>query len=153
MAIAGVAMGAIVSGSLPCGQAQAFTLEAALAYAYANNPQLNAQRAIVRATDEGVPTALAGYRPRVTATANVGRQLLATRVREVGSTTPIDEPPKYFNQSGANTPYGFGATVSQTLFNGFQTSNRTRLAEAQVLAARETLRNIEQTVPTPPRPI
>ena len=70
MAIAGVAMGAIVSGSLPCGQAQAFTLEAALAYAYANNPQLNAQRAIVRATDEGVPTALAGYRPRVTATAD-----------------------------------------------------------------------------------
>ena len=89
---------------------------------------------------------ISGYRPRVTATANVGRQSLATRVREVGSTTPIDEPPKYFNQSGANTPYGFGATVSQTLFNGFQTSNRTRLAEAQVLAARETLRNIEQTV-------
>ncbi|MEA2979872.1 MAG: outer membrane protein, partial [Alphaproteobacteria bacterium] len=41
--------------------ALADTLESALAYAYANNPQLNSQRAVVRATDEGVPTALAGY--------------------------------------------------------------------------------------------
>jgi outer membrane protein len=32
------------------------------------------------------------------------------------------------------------------LLNGFQTGNRTRLAEMQVLAARETLRNVEQTV-------
>jgi len=32
------------------------------------------------------------------------------------------------------------------LFNGFQTGNRTRQAEAQVFAARETLRNTDQTV-------
>ena len=37
-------------------------------------------------------------------------------------------------------------TVTQTIFNGFQTGNRTRQAEAQVFAARETLRVIEQTV-------
>ena len=36
--------------------------------------------------------------------------------------------------------------VQQTLFNGFQTGNRTRAAESQVSAARETLRVIEQTV-------
>src|SRR5262245_17888585 len=42
------------------------TLEGALVLAYQNNPTLNAQRASVRATDEGVPQALAGYRPRVT---------------------------------------------------------------------------------------
>ena len=39
-----------------------------------------------------------------------------------------------------------GITATQTLFNGFQTGNRTRQAEAQVFAARETLRTTEQTV-------
>src|SRR2546428_339791 len=39
-----------------------------------------------------------------------------------------------------------GVTGTQTLFNGFQTANRTRAAESQVFAARETLRVIEQTV-------
>src|SRR5215207_3219799 len=126
--------------------ASADTLEAALAYAYANNPQLNSQRAVVRATDEGVPTALAGYRPRASVTANVGVQSLSTTIREIGSTTPRNAPASYFTQSGVNTPHGVGATVTQNLLNGFQTANRTRLAESQVFAARETLRNIEQTV-------
>ncbi len=52
---------------VPC-VAGAETLESALAQAYRNNPTLNAQRAALRATDEGVPQAVAGYRPRVTGT-------------------------------------------------------------------------------------
>ena len=40
----------------------------------------------------------------------------------------------------------FGATATQTLFNGFQTANRTRQAESQVVGARETLRVTEQQV-------
>jgi outer membrane protein len=36
--------------------------------AYQNNPQLNAQRASVRATDENVSQALSGYRPKVATT-------------------------------------------------------------------------------------
>jgi outer membrane protein len=126
--------------------ARADTLESALAYAYANNPQLNSQRALVRATDEGVPTALAGYRPRASITANAGMQSLSTTIREIGSTTALGAPASYFTQSGVNSPHGVGATVTQNLLNGFQTANRTRQAEAQVFAARETLRNIEQTV-------
>ena len=101
---------------------------------------------MVRATDEGVPTALAGYRPKAIATANVGMQSLSTTIREIGSTTPRTAPASYFTQSGVNTPHGVGVTVTQNLLNGFQTGNRTRLAESQVFAARETLRNIEQTV-------
>jgi len=131
---------------LLCQPALADTLESALAYAYANNPQLNSQRAVVRATDEGVPTALAGYRPRAVATASIGVQSLSTTIREIGSTTALNAPASYFTQSGVNTPHGIGATVTQNLLNGFQTANRTRLAESQVFAARETLRNIEQTV-------
>ena len=44
-------------------RAIADTLEGALALAYQNNPQINAQRAATRATDEGVGVALSGYRP------------------------------------------------------------------------------------------
>ena len=137
---------AVVGAALCSVPASAQSLEAALAYAYANNPQLNAQRAQVRATDENVPTALAGYRPRVTLSANAGTQSLSTTLREISSTTPPRAPATYFTQSGVNAPRGAGATVTQNLLNGFQTSNRTRQAEAQVFAARETLRNIEQTV-------
>ena len=52
-----------VNGRVGSG-AGAGTIEGALILAYRNNPQLNAQRSSARATDENVPTALAGYRPR-----------------------------------------------------------------------------------------
>ena len=51
-----------------------------------NNPQLNAQRAIVRQTDEGVPQALSGYRPTFSANASVGRQY--TDLKQVIPPTP-----------------------------------------------------------------
>ena len=44
------------------------------------------------------------------------------------------------------SPRSVGITAEQKLFNGFQTANRTRAAESNVFAARETLRVIEQTV-------
>ncbi|HEY5127424.1 MAG TPA: transporter, partial [Bradyrhizobium sp.] len=47
--------------------AWAETLPEALAKAYQSNPQLNAERARQRATDENVPQALAGYRPQIIA--------------------------------------------------------------------------------------
>ena len=47
---------------------------------------------------------------------------------------------------GAVATARYGVTATQTLFNGFQTGNRTRQAEAQVFSARETLRTTEQTV-------
>ena len=52
--------------------AAADTLEWALVQAYQNNPSLNAQRAALRATDENVPQALSGYRPKLSITANGG---------------------------------------------------------------------------------
>jgi outer membrane protein len=117
--------------------AHADTLEGALAEAYQNNPQLNSQRAIVRATDEGVPQALSGYRPRVSATASVGTQRTELTSKSGNNYTEIAK---------SYTPRGVGVTATQTLFNGFQTGNRTRQAEAQVSAARATLAVIEQNV-------
>ena len=126
--------------------ASAETLESALAYAYRNNPRLNAQRAQLRAIDENVPQALAGYRPKVSVTAGAGMQSLSSVTKEISSTTPLNSPASYFTQSGHNTPQGYGATITQNLFDGFQTSNKTRQAEILVLAARQVLRGIEQTV-------
>src|SRR5262249_42733268 len=56
-------------GRLVGGGAGSGTMDIALVQAYQNNPQLNSQRAATRAIDENVPTALAGYRPRVSGTA------------------------------------------------------------------------------------
>src|SRR5262249_37258952 len=47
------------------------TMDIALMQSYQSNPQLNSQRAATRAVDENVPTALAGYRPRVSGTASL----------------------------------------------------------------------------------
>jgi outer membrane protein len=116
------------------------TLEGALVLAYQNNPALNSQRASVRATDEGVPQALSGYRPKLTLSGSVGSQYWDTTTKS--STTNQT----YTQLSGNLTPNTYGATMTQTLYNGFQTSNRTRQAESTVQAARETLRTAEQTV-------
>src|SRR5258708_31452321 len=122
--------------------ALADTIEAALVRAYQNNPQLNAQRAQVRFTDENVPQALSGYRPKVALTGSAGYQYLDSNSTQGGSPTAIVRTELH----GANPPRSVGATVSQTLFNGQQTANKTRAAESQVSGAREALRVLDQTV-------
>ncbi len=122
--------------------ALADTIDAALVRAYQNNPQLNAQRAQVRFTDENVPQALSGYRPRVAITGSAGTQYTDVETKAGGTSTVLVRSQIH----GVNAPRSVGATISQTLFNGQQTANRTRAAESQVSAAREGLRVLEQTV-------
>jgi outer membrane protein len=122
--------------------ALADTIEAALVRAYQNNPQLNAQRALVRSTDENVPQALSGYRPKVSLTASAGYQYTDTLSTANGSPTQLVRSDIH----GANPPRSVGMTVTQTLFNGQQTANKTRAAESQVSGAREGLRVLEQSV-------
>ncbi|OAF05741.1 channel protein TolC [Bradyrhizobium centrolobii] len=115
--------------------ALADTIEAALVRSYQNNPQLNAQRAQVRSTDENVPQALSGYRPRVALTASAGYQYSDIKAEQGGASI-----------HGTGVPRSVALTVSQTLYNGNQTANRTRAAESQVSGSREALRVLEQTV-------
>jgi outer membrane protein len=122
--------------------ALADTIEAALVRSYQNNPQLNAQRAQVRFTDENVPQALSGYRPKVAVTASAGYQYTDVLTTAGGTQNVLVRSQVH----GANAPRSVGATISQTLFNGQQTANKTRAAESQVSAAREGLRVLEQTV-------
>ena len=144
-------VGALAAGVAACAllplaasPVRSQTLESALVQAYQNNPTLNSQRAAVRVTDEGVPQALAGYRPKVTVTATGGEQSISSTSKGPPSTP--GGPPTYSTLSGYNSPVSAGATITQTLFNGFQTANKTRQAESQVRAARATLRLTEQTV-------
>jgi outer membrane protein len=118
------------------------TLEGALIQAYINNPQLNAQRAATRVVDENVPTALSGYRPRVTGTASLTEVYIDTLTK---GTSPQGFA-VYTRSAGEQLVQSYAVTATQNLFNGFQTGNRTRQAEGQVFAAREILRSTEQSV-------
>ena len=118
-------VGAVASLVVAVTPSAAETLAEALASAYANNPTINAQRAALRATDEGVPQALSGYRPTVNGSASVGVQ------RSTTSTT---------------YPRTLQLVVEQPLFLGFRTKNSVKMAETAVLAGRESLRSVEQTI-------
>jgi outer membrane protein len=120
------------------------TLDQALIKAYENNPQLNSQRAVVRQTDETVPQALSGYRPQVRVIGSVQENYTSyvTKSTEPGSTTP----PSYQSFGAATNPTTLGVTATQTIYNGLQTANKTRQAEANTSAAREALRVAEQTI-------
>ena len=127
------------------GEVAAETIESALARAYQGNPQLNAQRAIVRQNDEGVAQALSGYRPTLSATASVGEQY--TNQTGVFPAVPPALPNSLtYTVKGVPTPRSVGVNAGQTLFNGQQTVNQVRKAESQVSAARETLRVMEESV-------
>ena len=110
------------------------SLPEALAKAYQTNPQLNAERARQRGTDENVPQALAGYRPQIVASLTAGLQAVRNLL------------PDNTIQSATLRPWTIGVTVTQTLFNGFKTANSVRVAELQVQSGREALRNVGQGV-------
>ena len=130
----GMCLGVVVCVGLAASAAHSENLPEALAKAYQTNPALNAERARQRATDENVPQALAGYRPQIVASLSAGFQ--AVRNLLPGNTF----------QSANLKPWTVGVTVTQTLFNGFKTANSVRVAELQVQAGREALRNVGQDV-------
>jgi outer membrane protein len=131
----GAAVSVLLAALAGPAPALADTIEAALVRAYQNNPQLNAQRAQVRSTDENVPQALSGYRPKVAVTASGGYQY--QNLQNSFNIAPI---------KGLTIPRAAGITATQTLYNGNQTANKTRAAESQVSGAREALRVLEESV-------
>ena len=106
--------------------ASAETIGGALAKAYSYNSELNSARAGVRVTDENVAIAKSGYAPD-------------DRRLSPASTTPR-------SAATASPPARSASQIQQTLFDGFQTKNNVRTAEARVRASNESLRNTEQNI-------
>lgn len=115
--------------SLP-GIAHADTLQEALALAYQTNPSLTGARAALRATDEGVPIALAAGRPTISATADYQEFL-------VRSANSFSAPLRAANA---------GANVTFPIYQGGRVRNSVKAADARVLAGRAVLRSTEADV-------
>jgi len=120
---------------------EAQTLTDALAEAYNTNPQLLAQRALLRATDEQVPQALSFWRPQVTFTGQVG---IATSSLE---TRP--GPEALVNRSVNHTitrPNALTFQANQPVYRGGRTVAQTRQAINTVESTRAQTLAIETTV-------
>ena len=104
------------------------TLQEALAAAYLTNPQLQAERANLRSTDENVPTALAGWRPTITATTGL--------TYFQGSTT---QGPQFGSSDIASPGYTSGVTIQQPVYAGGHTTSLTHEAVNRVMAERANL--------------
>jgi outer membrane protein len=127
------ALAVLLAALTPAAPGAAETMSSALIRAYGGNPDLNQQRAGVRAADENIPRATSGWRPTLSANGQFGYNYLDTRqggVRTHGSTPPTS----------------VGLTVTQNLFNGNRTQNSVRQAESNIFGSREVLRNTEQDV-------
>ena len=111
------------------GDLRAQTLEEALVAAYLTNPSLEAQRASLRASDELVPQALAGYRPTLT----------------LQSSGAIEFQDNSFG-SDTITPFVNSLSIDQPIYRGGETVASVRRAEALVLTDRATLAAAEQEV-------
>jgi outer membrane protein len=132
------------------GRAGAETMSSALSRAYMGNPDLNQQRANVRATDENLPRALSGFRPTVTATGNMGAEYVESRSNVSSSSSSSSSSGSggsstvHVHTRNLSFPRGVGVTVQESLYNGERTRNSSKQAESQIDAARETMRLTEQ---------
>jgi outer membrane protein len=126
----GLLAGAGLFGHAAFGQ----TLTDALVAAYLGNPTLERDRANLRATDEGVPQALSGWRPQLRSFGEVGKR-------------SVDDNSKTAIQGNDDlTPESYGVSIEQPLFQGGRTVAQTRSAENTVRSGREQLRSSEQGV-------
>jgi outer membrane protein len=125
-------------------EARAETLSSALAKAYYGNPDLNQNRASVRARDEDAPKALAGMRPKASISASAGPEYATVKI-PAGRNSNTGKR-NYFDDQFVGYPRGATFSVSQTLFDGQRTANSVRQAESSVLAARAGLRQTEQAI-------
>jgi outer membrane protein len=136
MLLCGVSGAAILAGYDTSARAE--TMSGALVRAYGSNPDLNQQRAGVRASDETLPQATAAYRPTISGTGQFG--LSSLHQHEPGLLTG-----GVASSIDATADAGLAElTVTQTVFNGNRNYNGVRQAESNIFNARANLRNTEE---------
>jgi len=118
---------------LSAAPASAQTLQEALAQAYSANPQLEAERAALRATDEQVPQALSNWRPTLEATASAGHARGESEAQ--GRVADF-----------ATQPRSLGVAATQPVYRGGRSAAQLSRAENTVQAARAQLFLVEQQV-------
>jgi len=118
--------------------AQAQTLTQALTEAYNTNPQLLAQRALLRATDEQVPQALSFWRPTVNFTGQAGISANSIQTR-------LEPPPT--NRSHVQLrPNLLELQAAQPIYRGGRTEAQTRQAINTVESTRAQTLAVETSV-------
>lgn len=127
---AAVATALTCLGVFAVSGASAESLREALAAAYRFNPDIAAERANLRATDEEVPRAYSAARPTVSASADIGARRTRTRP----------------GRTDRAVPRGYEVELRQNVFRGFRTRNAVKSAEATIRSGRATLHRTEQTV-------
>jgi outer membrane protein len=120
------------------------TLAEALAAAYANNPTLQAARAGLRATDETVAAALAGWRPQVSFAGSAGMAAGKVKAESTNAVGTYVRP--YNNANYDRNETDAALTVTQPLYMGGKTHASTHKAENTVMATRAQLIASEQQV-------
>ncbi len=134
---AALCVGAAIFAAVPAS-AETFTLNDALAVAYETNPQLAAAQAQLRATDEEVAKANAGWRPQANAQGSYGWEKFGF--------TPITIAPGGTTVSTANEhPLQGQLTITQPVIR-LGTIPEISRAKALVRAGRAQLVATEQTV-------
>ena len=136
--IAPFAVFSLIFGTLS-QPANAETLAEAIAYAYQSNPTLQAQRAQLRATDEGYVQARSAYGPNVQIQATASYNDDRLRRSFINGASLPDSHPKS-NLGSAQV------VVDQSLYSGGRTTLEVQGAEQRIRAAREALRAVEQNV-------
>ena len=125
--------------ALSPGVCAAESLYDAIALAYQTNPSLRAQRATLRGADEVYVQAQAGYGPQVNATAQIGYE-----------DARVDQPGSIFSRATTRDLRAGTGSADVAAVQPIYTSGALRAqlhgASAQVLAAREALRQTEAQV-------
>jgi outer membrane protein len=120
--------------------AEVMTLNEALSTAYDTNPQLGAARANLRATDEGVAQANAGWRPTINAQGQYGVE------HEQYGSSSIPGQGTFPGGDINERPLQGQITVTQPIFRGGKTYAEIGRAKALVRQGRAELLDTEQQV-------
>lgn len=121
---------ALILSGFMVSNANAETIFEAMSEAYNTNPTLHEERATSGAANEEAALARSGFRPNIA----VGGSYTDSHTRKTGSNT-VDGYSK-----------GYKGTITQSVFNGFQTYNSVKAADSSAKAELQNLYSVEQSV-------
>ena len=121
---------ALILSGFMVSNANAETIFEAMSEAYNTNPTLHGERATSGAANEEAALARSGFRPNIA----VGGSYTDSHTRKTGSNT-VDGYSK-----------GYKGTITQSVFNGFQTYNSVKAADSSAKAELQNLYSVEQSV-------